>query len=304
MLAVLTPGQKKTLLAAKNGVNTTFDNGATHTQVEYLAKAYAITKDERYRNACLKGIEFILRAQYGNGSWPQYYPLRKDYSRYITFNDDAMIGVLQVLHHIVQGKSYYSFVGEALRRRVESAFEKGIDCVVNCQIRENGKLTAWCQQHDNVTMKPQWARTFEPPAVCSFESADLVKLLMSLGHPDERVIAAVQGAVRWFYDSRLFGIRVDSVPAPEASYRYHDTDFDVVVAKDTNAPPIWSRYYEPGTNRPLFCNRGRKIVYSLAGVERERRTGYSWYGRYPNQIIEAYPSWQKKWVPGESVIGH
>ena len=295
MLAILTPSQKKAVLAAKKNLNTTFDNGATHTQIEYVAKAYTLTGDEKYRTACLDGIDFILRAQYANGGWPQAYPLRKDYSRFITFNDDAMVGVMEALRHIVQGKQYYSFVDSTLRARVKAAFGKGVDCILNCQIMENGKLTAWCQQHDNVTLKPRWARTFEPPSVSSFESADLVMFLMSLDHPGERVIKAVQSAVKWFYDSRIFGTRVDSVPAPHASYRYHDTDFDVVVVKDPNAPPIWTRYYELKTNRPLFCNRQDRIVYSLAQVDRERRTGYRWYGYNPQQVLDAYPAWEKEW---------
>ncbi len=296
MLAILTPAQKKTVLASKNAVNTTFDNGATHTQVEYLAKAYTLNGDERYKKACLKGIDFILRAQYPNGGWPQFYPLRKDYSRYITFNDDAMIGVMQVLHHIVEGRPYYSFVDRSLRQRVKTAFEKGIDCILNCQINENGKITVWCQQHDDITLKPRWARTFEPPSACSFESSDIVMLLMSIDHPGKRVIKAVQSAVKWFYDSRIFGIRADSIPAPKVSYRYHNTDFDVVVVKDPKAPPVWSRYYELKTNRPLFCNRRDRIVYSLAQVDRERRTGYRWYGYGPQQVLDAYPAWKKRWV--------
>ncbi len=296
MLAILTPEQKQALLAARNRTNTTFDNGTTHTQIEYLAKAYALTGDVRYKDACIRGIRFVLKAQYNNGGWPQFYPLRKDYSRYITFNDDAMIGVMEVLQHIVEGKPYYAFVDGALRGRVKQAFDNGIDCILNCQIKENGKLTAWCQQHDNVTLRPQWARTFEPPSVCSFESSDIVMFLMSLDHPDARVIVAVRGAVRWLRDSRIYGIRVDSVPAPEASFRYHDTKIDVVVVKDPAAPPIWSRYYELSTDRPLFCNRGNKIVYSLDKVDRERRTGYRWYGNYPDEVLKAYPGWEERWA--------
>ncbi len=302
MLAILMPSQKRAVLAARNTVNTSFDNGTTHTQVEYLAKAYTLTKDERYREACLRGIDFILRAQYTNGGWPQYYPLRKDYSRYITFNDDAMIGVMELLHHIAQGKPYFSFVDSGLRAKVKAAFDRGIDCVLNCQIKENERLTAWCQQHDNITFKPRWARTFEPPSICSFESSDIVMLLMSLDQPGEKVIAAVQGAVKWFYDSRIFGVRTDSVPALKVSYQYHTADFDVVVVKDTKAPPIWSRFYELGTNRPLFCNRRGRIGYSLAQVARERRTGYRWYGYNPQQVLDKYPAWEKRWASGKNEL--
>jgi len=138
MLAVLTPDQKKAVLAARNNSNTTSITEQTHTQVEYLARAFARTGDTRYRDACIRGIEFILKAQYKNGGWPQFYPLRKGYSRFITFNDDAMIGVMQVLHHIAEGRPYFSFVDSSLRQSAAGAFDKGIDCILNCQIIEDG----------------------------------------------------------------------------------------------------------------------------------------------------------------------
>ena len=47
-------------------------------------------------------IEFILTAQYANGGWPQFYPLQKNYSRYITFNDDAMAGIMFLLKDIIE----------------------------------------------------------------------------------------------------------------------------------------------------------------------------------------------------------
>ena len=43
MLAILTDDQKKILAEHKDSNHTTFDNGATYTQIEYLAKAYSIT---------------------------------------------------------------------------------------------------------------------------------------------------------------------------------------------------------------------------------------------------------------------
>ncbi len=303
MLAVLTSGQKRALIASRNLTNTTFDNGATYSQIEYLAKAYAVTGETRFRDASLKGMEFILRAQYPNGGWPQFYPLRKGYSSYITFNDDAMVGAMRVLKGIVDNKPWYSFVDTSLRARAKCAFDKGVDCILKCQIMEQGKPTAWCQQHDDQTLKPSWARTFEPPSVSSFESADIVMFLMSIDHPEPRLIKAIEGAVEWIDRSKLFGIRVDSVPAAHASYRYHTTDFDVVVVRDDDAPPTWARYYELGSNRPLFCNRRGGIVYSLAEVDRERRTGYRWYGSYPDEALRAYPAWRAMWCTEGEVSG-
>jgi hypothetical protein len=57
--------------------DTTFDNGATHTEVKLLAGFYRETGDERFRRACLRGVEFMLSAQYANGGWPQFFRIPK-----------------------------------------------------------------------------------------------------------------------------------------------------------------------------------------------------------------------------------
>ena len=71
---------------------------------------------------------------------------------------------------------------------------------------------------------------------------------------------------------------------------------------DSSAAPIWTRYYELKTHRPLFCNRDSKVVYSLAEVLRERRDGYGWYTYEPQKVLKLYPTWQKKWAPGKNVF--
>ena len=292
MLAILTDDQKKTLTEHTDSNHTTFDNGATYTQIEYLAKAFTLLKDERYRQASLRGLSFILKAQYANGGWPQFYPDVSGYRKYITFNDGAMVGVMTVLQHINQNASYYSFIDDELRQQVKRSFEKGIDCILKCQVTEDGKLTVWCQQHDNITLKPTGARTFELASLASEESTQIVELLMNIQHPDAKVIAAVKGAVDWFRQVAIPGIRVKTVPAKEVVYKFHASNNDRVVVDDPSAPPIWTRYYELKTNRPFFADRDGKAVYKLSDVSRERRTGYGWYGYWPASIINSvYPKW-------------
>ena len=94
MRAILTKEQVKAVMDSKQAENTTFDNGATHSQLTYLAEAYTITKDVRYKEAFLKGLKFVGLAQYKNGGWPQFYPDTSGYRKHITFNDNAMIGIL------------------------------------------------------------------------------------------------------------------------------------------------------------------------------------------------------------------
>jgi len=118
-------------------------------------------------------------------------------------------------------------------------------------------------------------------------------VLMSVDHPSPEVIAAVDAAVAWFKKVQINGIRVDMVRVPEGPRK-----MDRVVSEDPTAGPIWSRYYEIGTDKPIFCGRDSIIRYKLAEVEIERRAGYNWYGVYPKKLIEEeYPKWRKQVQP-------
>ena len=303
MLAALTDEQVKAVLTVKGDtMATTFDNGTTHSQVEYLARAFSVKHDVRYRDALLRGIDFILSAQYANGGWPQFYPDTSGYRKYITFNDDAMLGIMRVLYRIRQNAPEYSFVDEVRRGRVRRAFEKGLTCILKCQIVEGGVMKAWGQQHDNRNLRPQSARNFEPACVCSIESASLVLFLMDIENPDSGLVKAINGVVHWFEKSEIFGTRLEVVKAPTTHFLYQTSSIDRVVVNDPGAPPIWTRFYELQTNRPMFCNRNKNVVYSLAEVERERRVGYRWYGYDPAQVLKRYVDWQKRWSPNLDVL--
>lgn len=302
MFAVLTEEQKQEVAKHKNVLNTTFDNGTGYTQVRALAIAYKATKEVKYKEAAVRGLQYILAAQYKNGGWPQYYPLQNNYSSHITYNDGGMEGIVQALKHVADKESLYDFIDDKLRARIIKAYEKGIDCILKTQIIDNGALTAWCQQHDEVTLAPAWARKFEPPSICNGESSGLVLFLMSIDHPDQKIINAIQAAVRWFENSKIYNTRIKTVKADTLVTNYRISTTDRVVVTDSAAPPVWTRYYELGTHKPLFCNRDSKVVYSLAEVERERRDGYAWYTYAPERVLELYAQWQKKWAPEINVL--
>ena len=42
-----------------------------------------------------------------------------------------------------------------------------------------------------------------------------------------------------------------------------------------DAGPIWARFYEIGSNRPVFVGRDGVVKYSVAEIEPERRVGYA-----------------------------
>lgn len=293
MCAILSSAQKDSLLQAKHELHTTFDNGSTYAQVAYLAKAYRITQVEAYKTAIVKGLDYILAAQYPNGGWPQTYPLENNYSRHITFNDDAYTGIMKVLKNISDGKEDYSFLDKAYRAKIETAYQKGLACILHTQINDAGRPTAWCQQYDEVTLEPAWARKFEPPSICNNESVDIVLLLMGIDNPSEIIRNAVENAVAWFEASKIYDTKVQTIDAPEMVTPFTVSKHDKVVVNSPGAPAIWTRYYELKTHRPLFCNRDSKVVYSLAEVERERRDGYGWYTYEPQKVLDRYVAWKK-----------
>ena len=86
----------------------------------------------------------------------------------------------------------------AIKQQCRESFDKGIQCILDTQIKKDGVRTVWCAQHDAVTLQPVKARAYELPSFSGDESAGIVLLLMSIPHPSAEVIAAVKGAVAWY----------------------------------------------------------------------------------------------------------
>ena len=269
----------------------TIDNGATHTQLRFLALVVAATGEARYRAAFERGFDYVLAAQYANGGWPQFDPLLPGYYTHITYNDDAMTGVLQVLRDASEGRAPYAFVDKPRRTRAADAVARGTACILRTQIKQDGKLTVWCTQHDEVTLAPAWARNYEPPSLSGEESVGVVRFLMGFEQPSPEVVAAIEGAVAWFKAVPVHGLRVDNSPGADGKKDRH-------AVADAAAPVLWARFYELGTNRPIFIGRDRIIRYDYNEIERERRTGYNYLGAWPTRLIdEDYPRWRAKHPP-------
>jgi len=299
--AVLSPQDREKVRASRGRQDTTFDNGATHSEIRYLAKVFSATGNERYRQAILRGVEFMLHAQYDNGGWPQFYPAERGMDwlvKRVTFNDDAMVGVLTTLRDVVRDRSTYHYVDVALRARCAEAVKKGVACILKCQIEVDGRKTAWCAQHDEKTLLPREARTYELVSLSGSESVGIVRFLMEIDQPSPEVIVAVQGAIAWLDQAKLTGIQQIKQEAKGSPKGWNK-----VVVQDADAPPMWARFYEIGTNRPIFCSRDGVPRQRLADISYERRNGYSWLGYYATELLsEDYPAWQKKWAPGANVL--
>ena len=293
----LTPAEKQDLIALKTDLNEiTTDNGATCQEMLFLSKMYAQVPDERYKNAFLSGLDYLLKAQYDNGGWPQFFPLKKGYYTHITYNDDSMVHILNVLKEIAEKKDYYSIKpAEATIEKSKIAFDKGIDCILKTQYKQNGVLTAWCAQHDEITLLPAKARAYELPSLSGKESAKIVLLLMSIKNASPEIVTAVNSAVAWFEKTKITDLREERVPVANSKI------MEKVMVKDPNAEPLWARFMELSDNTPFFCDRDGIKKVTLAEIGQERRTGYNWYTNEPKEVLKKYPNWKKK-VESEILI--
>ncbi len=259
-----------------------FDNGATTGEMRFLARAFRATQEPRYEGAFVKALDLILKAQYPTGGWPQSYPPGKGYSHYITFNDGAMVRLMELLREIANS-SDYDFVDADRRTATRKAFDQGIDCILKCQIRVNGKLTVWCAQHDQIDYSPRPARSYELASLSGGESAGILHLLMSLDNPSPEIIKAITAGVQWYKFAKVEGIRLEWVNGTRTA------------VNDPTAEPLWARFYEIETNRPFFCDRDGIPKYDYNQIGKERRNGYGWYTDSGKDVFRDYEKWHQRW---------
>jgi PelA/Pel-15E family pectate lyase len=262
---------------------STFDNNATYTELRLLAKAYRVTKDPKYKESFDRGLKFVFDAQYANGGWPQRFPLQDNYGRHITYNDDAMVGIMRVLRDVYeQTNPDFALTSDAQRKQAREAFDRGVKCILDCQYRRDGKLTVWGQQHDEVTLLPAGARTYELPSLSGSESSGIIEMLESLPNPDQRIRDAIEAGYQWYEASKITGKRVGRGEGGRT------------MIEDPNAPPMWARFYNLQTNKPFVSDRDGIPKERLEDIGAERRNGYAWYGNWGSGVEESYKAWKAK----------
>jgi PelA/Pel-15E family pectate lyase len=285
----LTPQERKAVIADSLKNDPTIDNSATTKEIRYLVTAYKKTKNSKYLKAAEKGIAYLLKAQYPTGGWPQYYPDFSSYRGQITYNDDAMVNVLNIMQDIVEGAKNFENVSPTFVPRAKDAVALGVGCILRTQIKVDGKLTAWCAQYNRNTLQPEMARKFELASISGQESVGILKFLMRQKNPSSDIIAAVEAGVNWLESVKIKGFKYVDIDAPN-----EPNGKDRVILPDTNST-IWARFYEIESNKPFFSGRDSDKKYDLRQIEVERRTGYGWYGTWPATLLLVdYPKWLQK----------
>ena len=285
----LTSGQKTEIQKDKKKTDTTIDDQATTREINYLAEAYTKTRNKRYLAATEKGVDYLLKAQYPSGGWGQFFPDTSSYRKHITFNDNAMVSVLEVMQEVAGRKGGFAALRPDQAQSAQNAIDQAVKCILKCQYVQHGTLTVWCAQHDRTTFLPAKARAFELPSLSGSESVGVVRFLMSIENPGPEIKRAVNAAVAWF----------EKVKIPDMDTRLVRDENGKAIDRILFPSPgkvIWARFYNLETNRPFFTGRDSQPKDDLKDVEVERRVGYSFYGDYASKLLnKEYPKWKQKW---------
>lgn len=257
----------------------TFDNGATTEQMRLLGGVIGAHNDTIHIGSFARGAQYIRNAQFPNGCWPQIYPLEGGYHDAITYNDNVAVRILRLLSAIETGM--LPFVAAEERAIAKQTIDRAITCIVASQVVVSGQRTVWGQQHDPLTLAPVRGRSYEPAALCSLESAGIIDYLLEIPAPNASVVAAVHAAATWLKERAIYGYTYD----PRG-----------VLIASPGSGPLWARFYEIGTNRPLFSDRDGITRYALSEVSEERRGGYAWYVETPAATLARFDVWKRTHV--------
>jgi PelA/Pel-15E family pectate lyase len=259
----------------------TFDNGSTTTEMDFLANVWLATKREDCRAGFIKGLNFIFAAQFPNGGWPQVYPLEGGYHDGITFNDDAMTHVLELLQGITMNEPGYAFLDETQRQQAATALDRGVRCVLQTQVAQNGKKTVWCAQNDSLTLQPANARKMEPATLSGLESAHILKFLMTIPNPSPEVVACIESGLKWFEAAKITG-----------EMKTNEKGKSVFEPSASGSEVRWARFYNLTNSQPVFPGRDGILYETYDAMIATNRGGYDYYTSQPGSIVKTA---QKKW---------
>jgi hypothetical protein len=113
---------------------------------------------------------------------------------------------------------------------------------------------------------------------------------MGVENPSPEIRKSIEAAIAWFNSVKVTGYEVVSGLNAVGGRTF-------ALKANPDAGPLWARFYELGTNRPMFVTREPKVYYSLADLDQSGPgRGYNWYVSQPRKLLEQeYPRWKATW---------
>lgn len=225
---------------------STLDDDTTQAATRFLLRLDRTLRgrDRLVRDAANTALEALLRNQYPNGAFPQGFETPPDPSLHPILRAEIPAEWPRTWPNRPYQRFYTindNVMGDAIAtlllaaevrrdRRFRDAAIRAGEFLLRAQLPE--PQPAWAQQYD-FAMQPAWARRFEPPAISAGESQQVLRTLLDLASAtgQERFLEPIPRAVAYLRRSRLADGRL-------------------------------ARFYELGTNRPLYFTTKYALTYS------------------------------------------
>lgn len=243
--------EKKSITVVRKDGRCTFDDNITQGALSFLMSMDTVIDEPWLSEAIELGLNHMMNSQFENGAWPQWYPLIGGYHDYYTFNDNTINDCIKVMlkAHRIYGKKEY----------LQTARDGG-DFIILSQLAR--PQSGWAQQYSH-DLKPAWARSFEPPGICSAATIRNIQTLVDLYlyTKESRYLKPIPLAFEWLDKSKIGDNK-------------------------------WARLYEEGTNKPLYGDRedGYRLHYVYENISEFERKSYSWQGQYGINAATRYYS--------------
>ncbi|MBB3937545.1 pectate lyase [Aureimonas phyllosphaerae] len=201
-------------------------------------------KDRSVREAIDYGLGQLMRVQYRNGAFPNFFSTGAPGADVETASHASMPASWSPDWQKPETPPYF-IVNDNVPRDTGRLFLSAYKTYRNpdylkAAMRLGDFLVAaqlphpqegWAQQYDR-TLQPVWGRKFEPPAVVSRETAGSIDFLLELYQASNkaRYLEAARSAGDWLTGARL-------------------------------SDGTWARYYELNTNRPLYVDNDNRVTF-------------------------------------------
>ena len=194
------------------------DDQTSFAPAEFLYTMWMVTKDEKYHQAWLKAMDFLLVCQLPGGGYRQTYP-GSGYHAYATFNDGVMLNTVNTL--------LLAYRRTADERYLKSAVRCG-DFLIKAQAKGGGYGTQITDEG-----KIAEARKFEPPGLGPDATRDAISILATICDwtGEVRYLAPLDKAAAWLEKVKI---------GPNKWARYYHPDTDKPWYRDINGKDVAS----------------------------------------------------------------
>ncbi len=215
--------------------SVSFDDDQTQSAIRFLMSLDEVVDDPELTGTIDLALTMMQEAQMSSGAWPHMYPHQGNYHDFATFNDAGINDCISVMM-----QAHRQYGSEVF---LESLLAAGRFVMIS---QLPPPQPGWAQQY-NEFLQPAWARSFEPPSVCTQVTVlnihTLIDLYLYTGNA--WYLEAIPDALSW-----LNQVKMEN--------------------------GLWGRFLEIGTDKALYYDRDRIRVDEPSQLSEERRTGYGY----------------------------